>query len=151
MSQWGNNNELYPSFGTVVLCSFFFEVFSKVYMDFKNTGRTSDRNTENRTFFNFRISEKSGVSSNHCKRAQILKHNKQTKEKYCHKILMAICSFCREIVLSVCLRIRRDTGKCMFSSFPLFKITKGAFSGLLRFIALCRDWQYSQSMMLPSK
>ena len=33
---------------------------------------------------------------------------------------------------------------CMFSSFPVFRITNGAFSGLLRFIALCRDRQYAQ-------
>ena len=33
------------------------------------------------------------------------------------KKLMATCSFYREIVLSVCLRIRRDTAKCVVSSF----------------------------------
>ena len=57
---------------------------------------------------------------------------------------MATCSFYREIVLSVCLQIRRDPAKCMFSSFTVFRITNGAFSGLLRFIALCRDRQYAQ-------
>ena len=55
------------------------------------------------------------------------------------KKLMATCSCYREIVLSVCLRIRRDTAKCMLSSFPVFRITNGAFSGLLQFIALCRE------------
>ena len=60
------------------------------------------------------------------------------------KNLMATCSFYRDIVLSVCLRIRRDTAKCMFSSFPVFRITNGAFSGIWRFIALCRDRQYAQ-------
>ena len=37
--------------------------------------------------------------------------------------LMATCSFYREIVLPVCLKIRRDTAKCIFSSFPVFRIT----------------------------
>ena len=60
------------------------------------------------------------------------------------KNLMATCSFYREIVLSVCLRIRRDIAKCMFSSFPVIRITNGAFSGILRFIALCRVRQYAQ-------
>ena len=69
-------------------CSFFL-----VYIDFEKTSGTSDWNTENRTFFpgiwalflqfysffNFRISARSGVSSNRCNRVQILKHNKQTK------------------------------------------------------------------------
>ena len=53
--------------------------------------------------------------------------------------LMATWSLYHEIVLSVCLRIRRDTAKCMFSSFPVFRITNGAFSDLLQFIALCGD------------
>ena len=46
------------------------------------------------------------------------------------KNLMATCSFYREIVFSVGLRIRRDTAKCMFSSIPVFRITNGAFSGI---------------------
>ena len=57
---------------------------------------------------------------------------------------MATCSFYREIVLPVCLEIRRDTAKCIFSSFSVFRITNGAFSGILRFIALCKDRQYAQ-------
>ena len=69
--------------------------------------------------------------------------NKTNKSTVIKK-LMAICSFYREIVLSVCLRIRRDTAKCMFSSFPVFGITNGKFSGILRFIGLCRDRQYAQ-------
>ena len=56
-------------------------------MDLKKAGRTSVRNTENRTvfpaisalflqfypFFSFRISARSGVSSNRCNRVQIRK------------------------------------------------------------------------------
>ena len=41
--------------------------------------------------------------------------------------LMATCSFYHEIVLPFCLKIRRDTAKCIFSSFPVFRITNGAF------------------------
>ena len=47
--------------------------------------------------------------------------------------LMATCSFYCEIVLPVCLKIRRDTAKCMFSSFPVFRITNGTFRGIFRF------------------
>ena len=57
---------------------------------------------------------------------------------------MATCSFYREIVLPVCLKIRRDTAKCIFSSFPVFRIMNGAFRRILRFIALWRDRQYTQ-------
>ena len=44
-------------------------------------------------------------------------------------------------LMATCLKILRDTAKCIFSSFPVFRmiITNGAFSGILRFIALCRD------------
>ena len=70
--------------------------------------------------------------------------NRPHKSTVIKKKLMVTCSFYREIVLSVCLRIRRDTAKCMFSSPPVFRITNGAFSGLLRFIALCGDRQYAQ-------
>ena len=58
--------------------------------------------------------------------------------------LMTTCSFYREIVLPVSLKIRRDTAKCIFSSFPVFRITNGAFGGILRFIALCRHRRYAQ-------
>ena len=58
--------------------------------------------------------------------------------------LMATCSFYGDIVLPVCLKIRRDTAKCIFFSFPVFRITNGAFRGLLRFIALRRHRQYAQ-------
>ena len=40
---------------------------------------------------------------------------------------MATCLFYRDIVLPVCLKIRRDTAKCILSSFPVFRITNGAF------------------------
>ena len=69
--------------------------------------------------------------------------NKPNKSTFIRN-LMATCSFYREIVLPVCLKIRRDTTKCIFSSFPVFGITNGAFRGILRSIALCRDRQCAQ-------
>ena len=50
--------------------------------------------------------------------------NRSNKSTFIKKI-MATCSFYREIVLSICLLIRRDTAKCIFSSFPAFRITNG--------------------------
>ena len=130
------------SFGTVAICSLTLKKPVELLTEIRKIEHFF---LQFYPFFNFRISEEvefQAIVVIGFKFSNIT--NKPNKSTVIKK-LMATCSFYREIALSVGLRIRRDTrAKCMFSSFPVFRITNGAFSGILRFIALCRDRQYAE-------